>query len=317
MGRYAVTNQHSELLTALYSVYPEAAILMQPDTAHMVVEGHRLMSRQTIPGVDIQTEATKEAITIHIHVDEGVQLEHPIHSCVGVMAAHGSQHIRLHVELEPGSSAHLLAHCMFPNAEMVKHVMEARIEVGEGAELRHTEGHFHGPYGGIEVRPEAYVNVHPRARYFSDFSLTTGRVGLLNIDYQVEVGDDAVAEIAARVYGHATDEISIRDEMSLGGRNARGLIKTRLAVEDDATSEVIGITHGKAEGARGHMDCTELVRDRATARAEPVVYVRHPLAKVTHEAAIGSVDQKQLETLMAHGLTPDEAVDVIIMGLLR
>ena len=34
-------------------------------------------------------------------------------------------------------------------------------------------------------------------------------------------------------------------------------------------------------------------------------------------AVIGSVDQKQLETLMAHGLTPDEAVDVIIMGLLR
>jgi Fe-S cluster assembly scaffold protein SufB len=45
--------------------------------------------------------------------------------------------------------------------------------------------------------------------------------------------------------------------------------------------------------------------------------VEHPLAKVTHEAAIGSVDQKQLETLMAHGLTPDEAVDLIIMGLLR
>jgi Fe-S cluster assembly scaffold protein SufB len=126
-----------------------------------------------------------------------------------------------------------------------------------------------------------------------------------------------VAEIAARVYGHATDEITIRDEMILGGRSARGLIKTRVAVEDDATSEVIGITLGLAEGARGHMDCTELVRDRAVARAEPIVNVQHPLAKVTHEAAIGSVDQKQLETLMAHGLTPDEAVDVIIMGLLR
>jgi Fe-S cluster assembly scaffold protein SufB len=292
-------------------------IMMQPDTAHMVVDGHRLMSRQTIPGVDIKSEETGEFITIQIRVAEGVQLEHPIHSCVGLMTAHGAQHIRLHVELEPGSSAHILAHCMFPNAEMVKHVMEARIEVGEGAELRHSEGHFHGPYGGIEVRSMAYVNVHPGARYFSDFSLITSRVGMLNIDYQVQVGDDAVAEIAARVYGHATDEISIRDEMTLVGRNARGLIKTRVAVEDDATSEVVGITHGKAEGARGHMDCTELVRDRATARAEPIVNVEHPLAKVTHEAAIGSVDEKQLETLMAHGLTPDEAVDVIIMGLLR
>ncbi|MEJ1472213.1 MAG: SufD family Fe-S cluster assembly protein [Candidatus Sedimenticola sp. (ex Thyasira tokunagai)] len=312
-----MTERRPDILSALYSVYPEAAILMNANTAHMVVEGQRMMSWQGIPSVDIEAEESEEAITIHIRVAEGVQVPNPIHSCVGLMATHGAQHIRLHVELEPGSSAHILAHCLFPNAELVKHVMEARVEVGEGAELRHTEGHFYGPYGGIEVRPQAYVNVHPGGRYFSDFSLTSGRVGLLNVDYQVQVGDDAVAEIAIRVFGHATDEISVRVEMILGGRNARGLIKTRVAVEDDASSEVIGITHGKAEGARGHMDCTELVRDRAVARAEPIVNVEHPLAKVTHEAAIGSVDQKQLETLMAHGLTPDEAVDVIIMGLLR
>jgi Fe-S cluster assembly scaffold protein SufB len=147
--------------------------------------------------------------------------------------------------------------------------MEAQVEVGEGAELHHTEGHFHGPYGGIEVRPRVYVKVQPRGRYFSDFSLTTGRVGRLNVDYQVHVGDDAVAEIAARVYGHATDEIRLRDEMTLSGRNARGLIKTRVAVEDDATSEVIGVTHGNAEGARGHMDCTELVKDHAVPGPSP------------------------------------------------
>jgi hypothetical protein len=30
------------------------------------------------------------------------------------------------------------------------------------------------------------------------------------------------------------------------------------------------------------------------------------------EAAIGSVDKKQMETLMAHGLSPEEAVDVTL-----
>jgi Fe-S cluster assembly scaffold protein SufB len=94
-------------------------------------------------------------------------------------------------------------------------------------------------------------------------------------------------------------------------------VKTRIALCDDARSEVVGITRGQAEGARGHMDCLELVRDRAVARAEPIVDVSHPLAKVTHEAAVGTVDQEQLETLLAHGLSPDEAVDVIVTGILR
>jgi Fe-S cluster assembly scaffold protein SufB len=38
---------------------------------------------------------------------------------------------------------------------------------------------------------------------------------------------------------------------------------------------------------------------------------------LTHEAAIGSVDKKQVETLMARGLTEDEAVDVVVRGMLR
>jgi hypothetical protein len=312
-----VPDQPLEILTALYNVYPEATILMNPDTAHMVVEGHRLMSRQAIPGVEVHAEETAEAIIARITVAEGVQVQNPIHSCIGMMAPHGAQRIRLHVRLEPGASTELLAHCMFPNAEQVRHVMEAQVEVGEGAELRHSEGHFHGPYGGIEVIPHASVNVHPDGRYFSDFSLTVGRVGKLRIYYKVQTADNAVAEISARVFGHATDDIRIKDELVLAGKHSRGLIKTRVALEDDARSEVIGITHGNAEGARGHMDCTELVRDRAVAKAEPIVNVTHPLAKVTHEAAVGTVDQKQLETLMAHGLTPEQAVDVIIMGLLR
>jgi Fe-S cluster assembly scaffold protein SufB len=49
----------------------------------------------------------------------------------------------------------------------------------------------------------------------------------------------------------------------------------------------------------------------------PEVRVTHPLAKVTHEAAIGSVDHRQLETLTSRGVSPEEAVDIIVRGMLR
>jgi len=39
-------------------------------------------------------------------------------------------------------------------------------------------------------------------------------------------------------------------------------------------------------------------------------------AKVTHEAAIGSIDKKQMQTLMARGLDKEEAVRVIVKGML-
>jgi hypothetical protein len=159
--------------------------------------------------------------------------------------------------------------------------------------------------------------VRKNGRYFTDFTLTIGRVGKLGIDYSVEAGENAVVELVARVFGHARDEIMIQEKVMLNGDNARGLIKARVAVEDDATAEIKGITEGNAAGARGHVDCMEIVKDRAVAKAYPLVQVTHPLAKVTHEAAIGSVDKRQMETLMAHGLSPEEAVDVIVKGILR
>ena len=49
----------------------------------------------------------------------------------------------------------------------------------------------------------------------------------------------------------------------------------------------------------------------------PRCNIRDERAKVTHEAAIGSIDKKQLETLMARGLDENEAIDVIVKGILR
>ncbi|MFO7946808.1 MAG: SufD family Fe-S cluster assembly protein, partial [Armatimonadota bacterium] len=66
----------------------------------------------------------------------------------------------------------------------------------------------------------------------------------------------------------------------------------------------------------GHVDCREIIQDNGVARAVPIVEVRHPQAHVTHEAAIGSVDSKQLQTLLSRGLSEDEAEDLIIQGLL-
>jgi Fe-S cluster assembly scaffold protein SufB len=61
----------------------------------------------------------------------------------------------------------------------------------------------------------------------------------------------------------------------------------------------------------------EVVQDNAVAEAIPIVGVSNHLAKVTHEAAIGSLDSKEIETLEARGLSEDEAIKVVVGGLLK
>jgi hypothetical protein len=54
----------------------------------------------------------------------------------------------------------------------------------------------------------AMVTVQPNGRYFSDFGLTSGQVGKLRSHYKVKLADNAVADICARVFGHASEEIN-------------------------------------------------------------------------------------------------------------
>ncbi len=307
----------NELMLALGEAGGDRGVLADAGTAHLVASGHRILSARDLPGIEVKAKETMSGISATVTVKAGVKIKNPVHMCFGVLHKKGTQKIRMDVRLESGSSAHFIAHCIFPKAEKVRHLMDAVVDIGEGAEMRYSETHFHGFFGGIEVVPRSRITVHRNGRFFSDFTLTSGRVGKLALDYTVEAGEDSVAELAARVFGHAVDDVRIRDQVVLSGRNARGLIKTRVAIEDRATAEVTGITEGNAAGARGHVDCMEIVKDGAVAKAVPIVQVNNPLAKVTHEAAIGSVDKRQMETLMAHGLSPEEAVDVIVKGILR
>jgi Fe-S cluster assembly scaffold protein SufB len=306
-----------ELLSVLPLAGGDAAVLEDAGIAHMVASGHRVLSRREIPGVTIEAEERADAIVGRMTIARGVRLQTPVHLCIGLVHPTGAQRIQMTVTLEEGAAASVLAHCLFMNATDARHTMDAVLDIASGATLRYTEGHYHGPFGGMTVMPKAVVKVGPQGRYFSDFTLTKGRAGKLAIDYVVEVGEQAVAELTAKVFGRGRDDISIVEKLVLAGPHSKGLIKTRVALEDEAVAEITGITEATAEGARGHVDCKEIVRDRARASAVPIVRVSHPLAKVTHEAAIGSVDQKELETLMAHGLTPEQAVEMIVGGILQ
>lgn len=306
-----------DLKQALPMVGAEPDILDDPRIPHVVGHGHRILSRRAVPGLRLDLEERPDAIRGKLTVEPGVTIAQPIHMCFSLAHPTGLQQITLDVEVGEEAQAQVLAHCLFPFAQAAEHRMQATMTLGAGASLTYSEGHYHGPHGGMQVLPHATIRIGKGARYFSDFSLLSGSVGSLDIDYLVEVEDDGLAELRAKIFAHQRDRITLREAVTLRGERSRGLIKTRVVMEDQARAEITGITEAHAKGARGHVDCMEVVQGEAQASAIPIVRVFHPDAKVTHEAAIGSVDKKELETLMARGLSPEQAVELIVSGLLR
>jgi Fe-S cluster assembly scaffold protein SufB len=294
---------------------PEA--LRQSNVATLVVSANEILAAHEIPGITFQAEQLPDGVKARIAVQPGARIEHKVHLCFGMLPAEGVQRIIAEFDIGAEAQVEFLAHCTFPNAVKLQHLMDADIHVAANALMSYAEEHYHGQTGGIEVRPHAAVAVDEGGRFFTAFNLSRGRVGVLDIDYLIDVARDGVVEMVAKAYGSGDDEISVRETLRLNGARARGLAKTRVAVRDRAVSHIFTTTEGNAPGARGHMDCTEIVRGQAEASNTPLVIVRNDQAHVTHEAAIGSVSSKELETLMARGLDEDEAVDIIIRGMLK
>ena len=304
-----------QLITALYESMGETCIT-GTDVAHIEIHANKVLNVHLVPGLEIDAEELPDGIRAVMTVKKNVRIDQPVRLCFGLLDNSGIQKIDMRVRLEQGSRIAVLSSCTFPNAVEVVHTMDAEIEIGKGAEYLYLERHVHGPEGGVHVIPKAKVYLDEGARFQTDFELVKGRVGKIDIDYDAECRSRSVLDMAARISGRADDRITIHEKAHLMGEGALGVLRTNIAVRESARAEIKNTLIASAPYARGHVDCKEIVQDKAIANAVPIVEVRHPKAHVTHEASIGSVDSKQLETLMARGLTEDDAIDLIIEGLL-
>jgi len=312
-----VVREYEEILEAYDKAGGDQANLKNKAIASLIVHENKVLNVNEAQGIRLKSEQKENGIIAELLVEEGRKIEYPVHLCFGVLPKEGLQEIVLRVDVQPNSRVSVIAHCIFPNAVNVTHKMDAEIKIGDNAEFSYQETHYHGEFGGVRVIPKAKIRVGKRSIYSSTLTLIEGCVGVLDYDFEVFGEEKSINELTVKVFGKKEDDIKIAEKIHLNGREARGLAKSRLVLRDNAKAVVMGETYGNAPFARGHVDCIEIVDGEGViARAIPVVYVKDKQAKVTHEAAIGSVDKKQMQTLMARGLNEEEAVDVIVRGIL-
>lgn len=307
----------SDLAVLLKEAMLEHKQMHEKDRAYLVLNLNKILKSQTIPGLEVDARETENGLDVDIVVDRDVKIQKPIHMCFGVTHEHGDQFLNINITMRENSSAYILAHCIFPKAQTVKHVMDAKVVLEKNSSFKYYEKHIHNKDNGIYVRPTTIVEVGEGAYFRSDFELLKGRVGDLAIKYEAHLKKDAIFEVDARLDANKNDVVLIDEEAHLEGENSRALMLSRAASRDNAHVEVKNIMTATGDHSRGHMDCQEILKGNGTVNAIPIIRVKNDSAHITHESALGSVNSKQLETLMAKGLTEDEATEIIIKGMLR
>jgi len=286
---------------------------------HFFVEGNRVLSLKELPGVKIEYKKMDNGVEVTVIIKKETKITEPLFFCFGVLKEVGEQFIVPKIEIGDGANIHLIALCSFPNARKVKHQMEGFFRIGKNARLRYDEYHYHGSHSGAEVFPKLKIEIDEGGQYENNFNLTKGTVGKVKIELEAVLMKEAKSDLDVKVMGRGSqDDISVFEKVFLVGKNSRSLIKMRAAAKDGGKVFMQGETHAQAAGCQGHVDCQEIViGKKSIAKAVPIVEVNNDKARITHEASVGRVNQKELETLMSRGLNEDEATDLIVKAMLR
>lgn len=291
-------------------------VLGDPETASLFIDNNKVLSSSGVKGLVLNLKERKDGVDVFVRVLPGAVIGKPVHFCFGILHKSKVQKINMNITLEKGAVMNVFSHCIFPRKDPSRHLMQGKIVLKDGSTFRYFEKHIHSEEGTSKVYPHAVVKVGKGARFLSDFELIGGRVGLVDIDYDMRCEADSSSDFISKIGGRGRDVINVRETATLSGENAKAVLRSRIAARDETRAEVVNKIIAKAAGAFGHVDCTEILQGNGKVKAYPQVEVLHPLARVTHEANLGGVDNRQLETLMARGLSKTEAEDLIIKGIL-
>ena len=291
---------------------------LRKDIVSIIVSGNKVIGRNTVDGVHVRANELTNGVEIWLEIDDGTVIENPIHLCTGYLKPEGTQEVLIHNRLGDHTKAKFISHCVFPSGVNFTHSMIADTDVGNYSEMLYEDTHMHSKDGGVTVKATYNTVVREGGRFQNLFYLTKTRVGKLFVKMNVDLEKDASAHIESKVYERDDDYLEIDEQLYLNGEGSSGIAKTTVFATDRSRAKIINKAYGNAAYSKGHIECNEIIKgDSVEVGTVPELYVRNEKAELTHEASIGRVNVKQMETLMSKGLTEEEATDMIVRGMLR
>lgn len=245
---------------------------------------------------------------------KGVTVEKPLQTCLHIAKDRFSQRVHNVVIAEEDSQMHIIAGCSTA-AHLTSglHIGVSEFYVQKGATLKYTMIHDWGEE--VAVRPRTAVHVEEGGVFISNY-ISLKPVGSIQSNPVTILEKDATARVNSILVAGKGCFMDMGADVELNGPGARAEIISRAIV---AGGTIISRGHlkGRVAGVKGHLECKGLILKDGLLHAVPELSGHVPGVEMSHEAAVGKIDRREIEYLMARGLSEDDAVSTIVRGFLN
>lgn len=245
----------------------------------------------------------------------GVKVEQPVQSCLYIAKEGFSQNVHNVVIAEEGSELHIITGCATsPHLKSGLHVGVSEFYIKKGAKLTFTMIHDWGE--NVNVRPRSVTHVEEGGVIVSNY-ISLKPVGSLQMFPTTYLnGKGAVARFNSILVAGKGDFLDVGSRVVLNAPETRAEIISR-SITSGGSIIARGDLVGKVAGVKAHLECKGLILRDGLMHAIPELKGHVPGVEMSHEAAVGKIDQREIEYLMARGLNEEDAISTIVRGFLN
>lgn len=245
----------------------------------------------------------------------GAKVELPLQACLFMGQEGMAQNVHNIIIAEEGSELHIITGCATgPGVHSGLHIGVSEFFLMKNAHITFTM--IHNWAEGMAVRPRSAALLDENAVFLSNYVCMRPVKTLQMYPAAYLTGPNSVARFNSILVAPAGSDMDVGARVYLRGEGTRAEVISR-AITTGGHIVARGHLVGEVPGIKAHLECRGLIlSDKGSIRAVPELEGKTEGVDMSHEAAVGKIDEEEIQYLMARGLTSDDAASAIVRGFL-
>ena len=189
------------------------------------------------------------------------------------------------------------------------------LKVGKNSRVRYVEKHYAEGKGSRSMAPRMTVELSEGATVEIE-TVQLGGVSDSIRETAIDAAENASVLITERIMTSGVETVESKTTVNLNGNGSTARINSRSVARGESKQIFYPAINGNAD-CFGHVQCDSIIMDSATVRSIPEICANDLNARLIHEAAIGRIAGDQILKLQTLGLSPEQAEERILAGLLK
>ncbi len=245
----------------------------------------------------------------------GAKVTFPVQACLYLHQDALSQNVHNLIIAGEDSELHVITGCV-SGAHVIKglHVGISEFFVKKNASLSFTMIHHWAE--GMNVRPRSVCIVDEGGLFINNYICMKPLKSLQMYPTTKLIGRGAVARFYSLLVGHPGTELDVGGKILLSAPETRAEIIAR-SISNGGTIINRGHLMGDVPGVKAHLECNGLILNGGEIFAVPELHGKAEGVEMSHEAAVGKINQEEILYLMSRGLSETESTSTIVRGFLN